>query len=332
MPTDIVATPAIRRATVEESDAVAELMWAVREQSRVAGSIPQGIHPLEDMRNWMRNVVFRDDDVWVAEDVDRTALVALMVLRQPDWLEHLYIDAAATGRGLGSRMLEVARAELRGEQIQLWTFQSNIGARRFYERHGFVGLQTTDGDTEEKAPDVRYLWRRPRAASSPVDIRSAVAADLPAIQQIYADVVATHHASLAHSAPDLAYWQGRLADLSPQDRLLVAEDGPEVLGFAESYTFRPREGFDRTREVALYLAETARGRGVGTALYSELLTQLAAAGNRMVFATVALPNDASVLLHRRLGFQQVGLLPDIAEKFGKTWSTAYFTRRLTDEP
>jgi phosphinothricin acetyltransferase len=110
--------------------------------------------------------------------------------------------------------------------------------------------------------------------------------------------------------------------------LLVAVDGSEVLGFAESSTFRPREGFDRTREVALYLAAASRGRGIGTALYTELLSQLTAAGNRMVFATVALPNDASVLLHLRLGFEQVGLLPDIAEKFGRTWSTAYFTKRL----
>ena len=42
---------------------------------------------------------------------------------------------------------------------QLWTFQSNHGARRFYERHGFVAVQHTDGDNEEGAPDVRYEWR-----------------------------------------------------------------------------------------------------------------------------------------------------------------------------
>jgi phosphinothricin acetyltransferase len=219
-------------------------------------------------------------------------------------------------------MLDVARSELTGDQIQLWTFQSNSGARRFYERHGFVAVQTTEGDNEEKAPDVRYVWRR-------VVHRAATAAELPAMQRIYADVVVNHHASLEHEPPDLAYWQRRLAELLPRDRLLVAVDGAgEVLGFAESYTFRPRVGFDRTRETAVYLAEAARGGGMGTVLYTELLRQLADAGNRMAFATVALPNDASVRLHLRLGFAQVGLLPDIAEKFGKTWSTAYFTKRL----
>jgi L-amino acid N-acyltransferase YncA len=327
MPTDQTATPDIRRARSDESEAAADLMWAVREQSLALGSIPKGIHPLDDMRRWMRDVVFADHEVWVAESA-AGSIVGLMVLGQPDWLEHIYINASATGRGLGARMLDVARSELAGDQIQLWTFQSNVGAHRFYERHGFVAVQTTDGDNEEKAPDVRYVWRRSAPPAQPAETRSARADDLPAIQRIYADVVLNDHSSLAHEPPDLAYWEGRLAELLPRDRLLVAVDGSEVLGFAESYTFRPREGFDSTREVALYLAASSRGRGIGTVLYAELLSQLAAAGNRMVFATVALPNDASVLLHLRLGFQQVGLLPDIAEKFGRTWSTAYFTKRL----
>src|SRR6188768_2634487 len=120
MPTDD-REPVIRRADPTESDAAAELMWAVREQSLATGSIPKGLHPLDDMRAWMRDVVFARHEVWVAEGADGS-LVGLLVLGQPDWLEHLYIDASATGRGLGERMLGVARAELRGEEIQLWTF------------------------------------------------------------------------------------------------------------------------------------------------------------------------------------------------------------------
>jgi L-amino acid N-acyltransferase YncA len=323
MPTDAAAA-VIRRARPDESEAAADLLWDVRAQSLEVGAIPKGIHPHDDVRRWMRDVVFARHDVWIAE-LDGAA-VALLVLRRPDWIEHIYIERSTTGQGLGSRLIEVAKSELPGDQIQLWTFQSNTGARRFYERHGFVAVATTDGDNEEQAPDVRYLWRRDAVA-----FRAAEAGDLAAVEQIYADIVLNHHASLAHAPPDLAYWEDRLRELTPADRLLVAVDGSgEVIGFAESYTFRPRESFDRTREVALYLAESARGRGIGAALYAELLAQLSAAGNRMVFATVALPNDASVRLHQRLGFQQVGLLPDIAEKFGQTWSTTYFTKRLQD--
>jgi GNAT superfamily N-acetyltransferase len=150
--------PVVRRGRTDESQAAADLLWAVREQSLALGAIPKGIHPLDDMRQWMRDVVFAQHDVWVAELGGR--LVGLMVLGQPDWLEHLYIDASATGRGLGSRMVEVAKRELTGPRVQLWTFQSNVGARRFYERHGFVAVQTTEGDNEEQAPDVRYVWER----------------------------------------------------------------------------------------------------------------------------------------------------------------------------
>lgn len=145
---------AVRRPEPDESDAVADLLFQVREES--LGSIPQGIHPLDDMRNWMRTVVFAQHEVWVA--VDNSRIVALLVLGRPDWLEHLYIAASHTGRGIGSQLVDLAKAEL-GGRVQLWTFQSNAGARRFYERHGFAAVEFTDGATnEERAPDVRYLF------------------------------------------------------------------------------------------------------------------------------------------------------------------------------
>ena len=63
-----------------------------------------------------------------------------------------------TGPGLGTRLLDRAKAE-RPDGLDLWTFQANTGARRFYERHGFVEVARTDGDNEEGAPDVRLAWR-----------------------------------------------------------------------------------------------------------------------------------------------------------------------------
>lgn len=66
--------------------------------------------------------------------------------------------AGLTGAGIGEVLLAQAK-RLRPRGLQLWTFQSNTGARRFYERHGFVAVEQTDGDNEEGAPDVRYEWR-----------------------------------------------------------------------------------------------------------------------------------------------------------------------------
>lgn len=147
--------PVIRRGRVEESDDIAELYFRVREQTLEDGSIPAGIHTLEEHRGWVRDRLFGEQEVWVA-GTDR-GLVGFMVLGRPDWIEHLYVDRAATGAGLGSRFVALAKRELAGP-IQLWTFQSNTGAQRFYARHGFVPVQWTDGDNEERAPDVRMLF------------------------------------------------------------------------------------------------------------------------------------------------------------------------------
>ena len=67
---------------------------------------------------------------------------------------------AVTGGGgfLGSRLVELAKSR-RPAGLQLWTFVTNIEARRFYERHGFVAAEMTDGSgNEEKEPDVRFVW------------------------------------------------------------------------------------------------------------------------------------------------------------------------------
>ena len=73
------------------------------------------------------------------------------------WVEQLYLRGPWTGRGIGSRLIALAKARSPAG-LQLWTFQVNAGARRFYERHGFVAAEMTDGDNQEGQPDVRYAW------------------------------------------------------------------------------------------------------------------------------------------------------------------------------
>ncbi|PDT02984.1 GNAT family N-acetyltransferase [Rhizobium chutanense] len=76
-----------------------------------------------------------------------------------DWIEQLYVLPDFQGLGIGARLLGYAMEEM--DEIRLWTFQRNIGARAFYERHGFAAEEETDGaDNEEKEPDVLYHWRR----------------------------------------------------------------------------------------------------------------------------------------------------------------------------
>ncbi len=80
----------------------------------------------------------------------------------------LYLKPEACGHGIGKRLLDDAKAQLRKEDralhLSLWTFQANTGAQRFYQREGFAEVQRSDGArNEEGLPDIEYLWTRNEA-------------------------------------------------------------------------------------------------------------------------------------------------------------------------
>jgi GNAT superfamily N-acetyltransferase len=101
-------------------------------------------------------VVLPECEVWVAE-ADTGDVVAVLALRD-NWVDQLYVAPQWTDAGIGSRLIGLAQ-ERRPAGLQLWTFQTNVRARRFYVRHGFVEVETTDGAcNEEGVPDVRMEW------------------------------------------------------------------------------------------------------------------------------------------------------------------------------
>jgi L-amino acid N-acyltransferase YncA len=154
---------------------------------------------------------------------------------------------------------------------------------------------------------------------------------LEAIAEIYASVVVTSHATFDVEPPDLEFWQGVLehVDVERGHLLLAAVgDGGEVLGYAKSGTFKERAAYWITCETSIYLADSARGRGVGTALYAALLERLDASPLRLAVAGVAEPNPASTALHLRVGFEPVGTFDGVGLKFGKPWSVTWYQRSL----
>jgi GNAT superfamily N-acetyltransferase len=122
-------------------------------------------HSDEQVREWIRDVVVPTQEVWVATASDGT-VVALMALTS-DMLDQLYVAPGWTGRGIGSRLVTLAKARRPGG-LDLYTFQVNSGARRFYERQGFLEVARGDGSgNEEEQPDVRYAWRPKAPSTSP---------------------------------------------------------------------------------------------------------------------------------------------------------------------
>lgn len=113
------------------------------------------LHTPEEDRQFFSNVVFNHQRIHIAE---RDEVIIGFIAFNDDCIDHLYLLPEARGKGIGSQLLEIAK--FRSERLQLWTFQRNENAKRFYAKNGFKIIRETDGaDNEEKEPDVLLEWR-----------------------------------------------------------------------------------------------------------------------------------------------------------------------------
>ena len=131
---------------------------AVLHRLTMRASLPflPDLHTPEQDVTFFRDRLLPANEVWVADqDGDLIAYAA----RETGWLNQLYVHPDHQGRGLGDALL--AQAKQGVDALQLWAFQQNTRARRFYEARGFLLAELTDGAANaEKTPDARYIWRR----------------------------------------------------------------------------------------------------------------------------------------------------------------------------
>ena len=143
----------LRPATLDDAPAMADVHVDCREAN--VGSMPAMVHTRETTHAWMRGRLEADSAGWVAERDGRVVGYAVVT---GEWLDDLFLAPGETGHGIGSALLDVVKAE-RPDGFCLWVFETNVGARRFYGRHGLVELERTDGSSnEEREPDVRMAW------------------------------------------------------------------------------------------------------------------------------------------------------------------------------
>jgi phosphinothricin acetyltransferase len=152
-----------------------------------------------------------------------------------------------------------------------------------------------------------------------LSIRPSTNADLSAIAAIYAWNVRHGTGTFELDAPDEAEMARRREDVLAKGLpWLVAERDGEVLGYAYANHFRPRRAYRFCLEDSVYLADTARGQGVGTLLLAELLARCEAAGARQMIAVIGdSANLGSIGVHLRLGFEHVGVMRAAGWKFDR---------------
>ena len=144
----------VRQAAASDAEAIATVWLRSRRASIPA--IPAPVHSDEEVRRWVSDVLLPSGGTWVVEN--EIGVIAMMSVRG-GWIDQLYVDPVQFGQGTGTKLLGQAKKLYPGG-LDLWTFQSNVRARRFYEAHGFLPVEETQGDNEEGAPDVRYHWDR----------------------------------------------------------------------------------------------------------------------------------------------------------------------------
>ena len=145
-----------------------------------------------------------------------------------------------------------------------------------------------------------------------MDIRDALPADLAGITEIYNHAVRETTAIWNETEVDLP---NRIAWHAERQRLgypvLVAVEGEKVLGYTSFGDWRPFDGYRYTVEHSVYVRADMQGRGLGVALMQALIERARALGKHAMVAGIEAGNRGSIRLHEKLGFRQVGLMPQV---------------------
>ena len=162
-------------------------------------------------------------------------------------------------------------------------------------------------------------------------VRAAVLDDLPALTDIYNHYI-VHTPITFDVAPYTVEQRRPWFDehaAAGRHRLVVAvDDDGSIAGYATTSRWRPKAAYDTTVESSVYCRHDARRRGIGRLLYESLFAAICNEDVHMIVAGATLPNDASVALHERLGFTQVGVFRSVGRKFDRFWDVAWFQRPL----
>jgi len=164
-----------------------------------------------------------------------------------------------------------------------------------------------------------------------VDIRLAETKDSEGILAIYAPYCHSTSVSFEIAAPSLQQMRERIERISAAYPWIVAEIDGRVAGYVYATQLRERAAYRWAVEVAVYIVTNKQRRGLARALYTTLFSLLRVQGYFKAFASIALPNEASICLHTRLGFEPAGVFRGVGQKAGKWIDVGWWQLELQPE-
>ena len=155
-------------------------------------------------------------------------------------------------------------------------------------------------------------------------IRTISLNDLRQICEIYNYYIKNTHISFEESPVSESEMEARIGAIIPSLPWLVYEEQSQILGYAYATKWKGRQAYRHTVESTVYLRPEAGGKGIGSALYKALLAQLQEKAYHTVIGGISLPNEASIRLHEKLGFNKVAHFSQVGYKFNKWVDVGYW--------
>ena len=155
-------------------------------------------------------------------------------------------------------------------------------------------------------------------------IRSALKKDAEKLCTIYNHFVKNSVVTFEEETVSTQDMAQRIDEISSSYPWLVFEADGQIAGYAYASRWRQRAAYRNTVEVTVYVAPDLQAKGVGTKLYQALIEKLREQQFHSALGGIALPNQASIAVHEKLGFKKVAEFSEVGRKFGRWVDVAYW--------
>ena len=164
-----------------------------------------------------------------------------------------------------------------------------------------------------------------------ISIRPVKISDADFCLSLYSKYVVGSAVSFELEAPSLEEFSNRIDTISRRFPYLVAEENGNVMGYAYASAYRDRAAYQWNVEVSIYVEDQNKKSGVATALYTQLFSELERIHICKAFAVIALPNDASVGFHNKMGFEKFATYKNVGFKLNQ-WHDVLWMEKAIQSP